>query len=190
MEAYPLQWPQGQSRTPDYMRRDAAFKTSQNAAQIGVLEEIKRLGGRNPVISTMIKVRNDGLPYAQQSRITDPGVAVYFQYKGKPMCFACDRWKTVGDNMQAIRKTIEAIRGIERWGSGEMMERAFTGFTALPPPPSVNWRDILSHPSNLIDAENNFRRLAMKWHPDAPGGTHDKMTRLNEAIEQARRELK
>jgi hypothetical protein len=31
------------------------------------------------------------------------------------MCFACDRWDSVGDNVYAITKTIKALRGIERW---------------------------------------------------------------------------
>jgi hypothetical protein len=48
------------------------------------------------------------------------------------MCFACDRWDSVADNVQAIRKTIEALRGIERWGTGDMVQRAFAGFVALP----------------------------------------------------------
>jgi len=190
IEAYPLQWPQGQPRTPEYQRRCAPFNTSQNAAQIGIMDEIKRMGGKSPIISTMIRVRNDGLPYAQQGRITDPGVAVYFTYNGKQMCFACDKWDTIGDNMQAIRKTIEALRGIARWGSGDMMERAFTGFAALPPPTASRaWWEVLGcFPDNhLADIENMYRQLAMKCHPDAPGGTHEKMAELNKAIDQARK---
>jgi len=189
MEAYPLQWPQGQPRTPDYMRRAAAFKTTQNTAQIGVLEEIRRLGGRNPVISTMIRVRNDGLPYAQQGKISDPGVAVYFQYKKKPMCFACDKWKTIGDNMQAIRKTIEALRGIERWGSGEMMERAFTGFAALPNP-EPHWSQVLDVAvgASIEEIEAGFRRMAAKYHPDREGGSSERMAQINAARDKARKE--
>lgn len=42
------------------------------------------------------------------------GVAVYFTLKGQQFCFACDHWDEIKDNMQAIHKTIEALRGIER----------------------------------------------------------------------------
>lgn len=49
------------------------------------------------------------------------------------MCFACEKWQDVYGNIYAIGKTIEALRGIERWGTGDMVEQAFTGFVALPP---------------------------------------------------------
>jgi len=52
------------------------------------------------------------------------------------MCLACDRWDKVQDNIYAIAMTIEPLRGIERWGSGSMVEQAFTGFFALPAPKS------------------------------------------------------
>ncbi len=187
-QAYPLQWPAGQPRTPQVSRQYARFDTTQDAAQRGVIAEIERLGGRDPIISTMIRVRNDGLPYAQQSRIEDPGVAVYFQYKGKQMCFACDKWIHIRDNMQAIRKTIEALRGIERWGSGDMMERAFTGFTALPNP-ELHWTEILGvkADASLDEIEYAFRRKAREVHPDT-GGTDADMARLNAARDRARKE--
>ncbi len=38
----------------------------------------------------------------------------------------------MGDNIQAIRKTIEAMRGLERWGVSDMLQRTFSGFKALP----------------------------------------------------------
>jgi hypothetical protein len=44
------------------------------------------------------------------------------------------------------------MRGIERWGGGEIMVRTFTGFTALPGPDGpepesavVYWRDVLHY---------------------------------------------
>ena len=40
----------------------------------------------------------------------------------------------IQDNIHAIRRTIEALRGIACWGTGDMMEHAFTGFEALPAP--------------------------------------------------------
>jgi hypothetical protein len=39
------------------------------------------------------------------------------------MCLACDRWDKVQDNIYAIAMTIEPLRGIERWGSGSMVEQ-------------------------------------------------------------------
>lgn len=103
--------------------------------------------GRLPVISTNIELRIDGLPYSRQRPISDHGVAVYFTRNGRQMVFACDRWDKIEHNMRAITKTIEAMRGIERWGSSDLMERAFAGFEALPAPDPW-WKALgLSHPN-------------------------------------------
>lgn len=91
-------------------------------------------GAKNAVVSTNVALRRDGLPLASAKRVDDPGVAVYFLYKGKQTCFACDRWDKVEDNIYAVAKTIDAMRGIARWGTGDMLDAAFNGFTALPPP--------------------------------------------------------
>lgn len=187
-ESYPLHWPSGQPRTDRWKRARSNFNVSQMNAQEGIFAEIKRLGGRNPIMSTNIRLRNDGLPYAQQSRIDDPGVAVYFTLKGRPMVFACDKWDQIKDNMRAIQKTIEALRGIERWGSGEMMQQAFTGFMALPPAEKEWWTILAVDRSMPLDiVEMSYKRLAMKAHPDN-GGSHEEMSKLNAAIEKARRE--
>ena len=46
---------------------------------------------------------------------------------------ACDLFKEVRLNINAIRLTIAAIRQIERCGASSLLERAFKGFAALPP---------------------------------------------------------
>ena len=145
------------------------------------------MGGRNLVISTNISLRRDGRPHVSQRKIDDPGVAIYFERKGCAVCFACDRWNTIGDNMRAIEKTIKALRGIARWGTGDMMEAAFRGFEALPAP---SWRADLGLTPNatLADAEQSYRKRARSAHPDA-GGSVEGMSRLNTAIERARQEL-
>ncbi len=183
-EAYPLQWPAGRPRSRTV--QESRFKTQFWPAVQFVLNEIRRLGASNSVISTNIELRQDGLPYANRRAPDDKGVAVYFTYRGKSMCFACDKWDKVGDNIYAVGKTIEALRGIERWGTGEMVEQAFHGFVALPSA-KTPWEVLGLQPGateSEIDAA--WRSLARVMHPDKAGGSQLAMQDLNEA----RRRLK
>ncbi|MGP8269090.1 MAG: J domain-containing protein [Terracidiphilus sp.] len=113
-----------------------------------------------------------------------------FTYKKNQMCFACDRYRTVKENLTAIGKTIEALRGMERWGASDMMERAFRGFTALAASNGRDWWDVLQvrRDASREAMEANFRLLAQDRHPDR-GGSQDAMVELNRAHEDARREL-
>lgn len=151
-------------------------------------DEISRLGGRYVILSTNIELRRDGKPYAGQKEPIDSGVAAYFERLGKQMVFACDKWDRVRDNMRAIQKTIEAIRGIERWGASDLLERALTAFEALPAPKN-HW-DILGvrRGATADEISTAFRAKAMKAHPDAGGSTAE-MAELNAARDAALREI-
>lgn len=192
-DAYPLAWPEGRPRK---QWRDAAkFDTSFARARDNIVREIHLLTGKWPdpliVISTNIALRRDGLPLASQRQPDDPGVAVYFTYKKVQRCFACDRWKKVEDNMQAICKTIEALRGVARWGTGDMLDAAFTGFTPLPAPATrQDWWDVLQcrRDSSFDVARAQYRRLASENHPDR-GGDSARMAKVNRAWDDAQREL-
>ena len=150
----------------------------------GLFQQIKLLGGTYVVLSSNVPLRNDGLPRAGQPQPQDKGVAVYFLRRGKQMVFACDRWNKVEDNLRAIEKTIDAVRGMDRWGASEMMERAFTAFEALPPPRSC-W-DILGIRPGASEEEINaaYRSKARSAHPDT-GGSQTAMAELNRAREEA-----
>lgn len=177
-EAFPLTWPMGRPRAK--YTHSSNFRTALGKAIQEVRNEVARLGGAKLIISSNLPLRRDGIPYANASQPTDRGVAVYFTYKKRPMCFACDRWTKVEDNMWAIAKTIDALRGIERWGSGEMVEQAFTGFIALPAPEQP-WQVLgLSSHATRDEVEDAYRKLAMKHHPDR-GGDPQEMARINAA---------
>ncbi|MBL8237297.1 MAG: hypothetical protein JNM66_07760 [Bryobacterales bacterium] len=79
------------------------------------MDEIRKLGGKQIVISSNLELRLDGLPRAAQRTPADQGVAVYFTLNGRSQCFPCDRWSTIEHNLWAIAKSIEALRGLERW---------------------------------------------------------------------------
>ncbi len=198
--AHPLQWPTGRPRTQYHQRESGKFDVTFARARDNIVAEVKMLcGGRwanDPltVISTNVALRRDGLPLAGQRTPEDVGVAVYFTYKKRQMSFACDRWQKIEHNMQAIAKTIEALRGIARWGTGDMLEAAFNGFMALPSPTAVRtWREVLDllHANNITfeQLRDSYRRAAASAHPDRSGGSHDAMAAVNAAYEEAKKAL-
>lgn len=193
IEAYPLTWPVGRKRSTHKSsdRFDISFARARDACAY----EVRLLGGKNLIVSSNVPLRRDGLPYADFKTPEDNGVAVYFEYKGKQMCFACDRWARTTGNMQAIAKTIEALRGIARWGTGDMMEAAFTGFAALPAPGQTThgWRQILEvdqAEARYEFVEQSYKRLRSQAHPDRPGGNGDRFAAIQKAWDMAQQELR
>lgn len=185
-EAYPLQWPTGFSRTKH--PQTARFKANFIRARDGIISEIRLLGATMPIISSNIALRKDGLPYSGMAQPNDRGVAVYFNLKDQQRVLACDRWTKVEDNLRAIELAISALRGLDRWGCSQILERAFQGFTALPAPAMPKeWWDILEcrRDSSMEAIEANYRRLAKDAHPDN-GGSNERMSLLNKAIKEAR----
>lgn len=191
IEAYPLYWPEDRNRTK--YREHSRFKTGFGAARQFLIWEIERMGGSGVIISSNVPLRNDGLPRANQPEPIDPGIAVYFKYQKKDMVFACDKYTYIRDNIYAIGKTIEAMRGIERWGSSDMMERAFRGFAALPEKAEQGWRrEFGFHADQIVtreDVQMVFRGLALKYHPDRPGGDAEKFMTVSRARDNAFKDL-
>ena len=185
-EAYPLYWPQGWERSgnPEHSR----FKTGFGAARNLLFEELVRMNARGVILSTNVPLRNDGLPRANvRPDEDDSGVAVYFQRDGKDMVFACDKFVQICDNIYAIAKTINAMRGIERWGASDMMERAFAGFKSLSAmsgegenPWMVLGLGSERGSAKADDIVRAHRLLMMTAHPDK-GGSSDQMARINVA---------
>lgn len=182
--AYPLAWPAGWPRTPAGRRTSSRFEPAGLAAEAAkAIDEIRLLGGRLPVVSTNIELRRDGLPYSGQRPPDDPGVAVYFMLDDRQQCIPCDRWSTVEENLRAIWKSIEALRGLDRWGAKSFVDAAFAGFTALPAPPAARpWHVVLGVNASATAAEIEaaYRALIRKHHPDA-GGTAEQASEINAA---------
>ena len=192
--ASPLTWPDGWKRS----KRQQASNFKKYSIAIAtdfVLEELRRMGVRrnNVIISTDLELRQDGLPYSNQRTPDDVGAAVWWSGKdGIQKVIALDKYNRIACNIYAIGKTIEAMRGIERWGSGEILERTFTGFYALPGPDHVvgrSWRDVLDYyGDDLCEAETAYRKAMMKTHPDR-GGSDEAFHEVLQAWEQAQGEL-
>ncbi len=182
MTAYPLTWPAGWPRTKRPQR--SRFSVTLDVARQELVWEIERMGGRYPLISTDVPLRRDGYPYASAKTPDDVGVAVYFERDGKQMVFACDRWDRIRDNLRAIQKTIEALRGVERWGASDMMERALSAFVALPSPIDPWGKLDIQKGSGDDEIERAYRSKAKTAHPDA-GGTAEEMVSLSAARDEA-----
>src|SRR5215217_4864013 len=189
-EAYPLTWPMGWPRTknPDYAR----FKTSFARARNELIRELDLLGATNIIISSNIELRRDGLPYANNKQPDDRGIAVYFKLAGVEQCVPCDKWLRIEDNLQAVRKTIEALRGLERWGAKEMVNAAFRGFKALPETiimgehTSRAWWEVLevSQNASVEVIKAAYKQILHKVHPDK-GGSSYAFQELQKAYKEA-----
>ena len=186
IESYPLAWPNGKPRTRWDKIERSRFEPGNRPTEVAnVHAELHRLGARNVVVSSNLRLRNDGLPYARDRAPDDQGVAVYFDYAGGQKCFACDRWRTIEENLRAIFKSIEAIRGLERWGSKSFVDAAFTGFAALPSPGAArSWWDVLGLPQGATAEEINkaYRSKAMELHRSEAGDAS--MSELNVARDE------
>lgn len=192
MEAYPLQWPSGWKRTAK--PRDSKFGKWNNRPTTArgrdeVIQELKRLTGDDRlkiIISTNLRVKLDGFPYSGQREPDDTGVAVYFKHNGDDMVIACDSFKTIGENLTGIARTIEALRGIDRWGCSELLHRAFTGFKALPEKIKYPWYEILGLPASATPEQikTAYRKKAYETHPDH-GGTTTLFDEVQKAYEEA-----
>lgn len=206
--AYPLCWPQGWKRTKPGSRTRAKFGTkstetrqradgstyqhkrsrelSINDGITRILAELKAMGIQswNVIISSDLQLRNDGLPRSNQATGNlDQGAAVYWRDGQQRRCMAIDRYDRIADNLGAIAATLAAMRAIERHGGAEILDRAFTGFVALPAPaPEDKPHQVLGVEANATrsEIEYAYKRLAAQHHPDR-GGSTEQMTRINTA---------
>jgi hypothetical protein len=182
----PLSWPPGWKRTAAQYRGDGA-KFGQVAfaeARRKLADEMRLLGARGVVLS------------CDDSDWPDPGVALYFKRNRQSLVLACDQFNNQAANCRSIGLNIYALRTLERHGGIALLDRAFAGFAALPPPPETvprDWREVLGLRADQdVDeevVERAFRARAVKAHPDA-GGSHEAMTELNAARAQALDELR
>src|SRR5690554_1946551 len=110
-QAYPLQWPEGWPRTePGKRKQDSAFQVNVGKAIDDLYEELGRLGAKNIVLSSNLTINTFHRPYTKQNKIEDPGIAVYFTLKDRPMVMARDAYADWRDNIRSLGLAVEAFR--------------------------------------------------------------------------------
>lgn len=177
----PLRWPEGRRRTTHPRR--APFRVSLAVARDALLGELFRLGGSRVVIASNARLSRAGQMTSVQPWTADPGVAVWFARKGQELVLACDAWDTIAANLRAIGKTVEAMRGMERWGADQMLDAALGGFAALPertagPDP---WALLGVQPGAGRDVVDAAYRAGLKRHHPDRGGDAEQLLALNRA---------
>jgi hypothetical protein len=192
-------FPEGYPRTPADKREWSSFTRTRMSphgykvtgtvtftdALQDLQAEIRRAGGSNLRIDQDGAADAYGVPMAGKKEPVDPGVVVYWTRRGKQYVIACDRYKTRAENLRAIAKTIEATRGIERWGA-VTAEQAYRGYEALPPPGGTSGAPPSRPPHEVLNVQQGapasvvraaFNALAKDAHPDK-GGTTERFREL------------
>lgn len=189
---YPLAWPESIPRSKT--REAGRFKTTLSAAMKNVQDALRLFGSdssrpvRNVVISSNVTLGAE--------RPADPGVAIWFEWDGMPVCIPVDRYQTVAANLQAIFHIIEARRVELRHGTLALVRATFQGFKALPPAPGKRpWRVVMDFVGrggisiSAAEIDSRFKALSKQRHPDMPGGSVEAMSELNAARDEALREV-
>jgi len=137
------------------------------------------MDAENVVLSTNVRTRQDGLPYANFAQPDDPGVAVYFSLDGEPRAIACDAWEKVEENVRAVGRTLENLRGNDRYRCSEIRKRTFSGFKQLPEngtePDLQRAYEVLGiePPVTYEEAEQAYTERVKDAHPDRGGSTEE-----------------
>lgn len=194
VDKFPLYWPEGWPRTKKRWLT-YRYKVPFGKARDELVSALKRLGAAEIVVSTNIPIRGDGLPKAGIEP-GDPGVAVYWMEGKAKRVIACDAWTKVRDNLRAVGLAVEGLCAVKRSGATQVLDRAFTGFTALAAenPKGRPWRMVFGWSADSIswteyDVKQRFKELLLERHPDR-GGSAEATHELTRARDEALAELR
>lgn len=187
IESYPLSWPDSWPRNKKPVRSRFGTwnkKPSIYESTYKLKEELRLMGAKDLIISSNLRLKKDGDPYSNQREPEDCGIAIYFKIKDEAMVIACDTFDKCGCNIWGIAKSVEAMRGIERWGCSEILRKAFTGFKALPEKSVVSdtaWYNVLDVPANA-----DFKTAKLAFMSKARNYKGEPPLHLVEAYNQAK----
>lgn len=200
--------------TPKTQRKHGNFRTSYTRTLDKLQYELEKIGATEILFECSFhanQIRLDGWPKANQSPEYN-GIAVSFNHPEVGRVeYVTDRYFLWQDNLHAIALTLEALRGVERWGvvaSGQQ----YTGFKAITSGNGEGKRGAASWIARLVageplsgdvsngasvklyrdvlleeaSAENESKRSIIKAarkkaHPDT-GGSHELYQLLTEKL--------
>jgi len=176
-------WPHKDSR-----RRYGQFRMTFDQSLTLVRREAGLLGvdDDDPLVLRLVceprHVRKDGM-LRQDAWIGHPGVILHLDTADGPLEFATDRYEAWRDNVHAIGLSLQALRGVDRWGVTHGAQ--YAGFRALPagtgaagnPQQAIRWmhdrlRDLGVYES-MTSPGLIYRELAKRLHPDRGGSAED-----------------
>ena len=174
----PLEWPLEWPRTKAENRKTSAYKVRFESAYRYLMNELEHISDNKiAYITSDMRINAKKVPFADQSKNIDPGIAVYFEYKKEKFVLACDKWKTSRENMRALTLTISALRQLERTGVSELLNKAMTGFKQLPSNienQKAPWYLVLEvgQHATFEEVERAYKRMRQISHPDKGGNKH------------------
>lgn len=185
----PLQWLPQQQRTKIPKRSNFGNHSAYKSG-LELEKELKLLNAKNVVLSSDLQTKQDGTLCARQYN-EDAGIVIYFELKGEPKAMACDKWNKPEHNIWALKLSISAIRGLERWGGSEFLDGLFQGFKALPSPENstIMNEQYFSDVTNLDHLKLKFNRLAKELHPDTEDGNSEKFQEMMKQYKQLKNNL-
>lgn len=204
-------WPAGMKRRSSWEQAGDQFKSRFSDTLDRLEYELGKIYAEQVIIRLAVDARN--LTNSGRLKNTDQslgysGVILNFvrvtsygaNRREVPHEFANDHYRQWKANLHGIALTLEALRGINRWGCAQR-EQQYTGFAALPPgdgmpPPQELWTpqkaaDLLARHSGFtagaILSDPEVRSIAHKRavqanHPDRAGGDHEEMLRITKAV--------
>jgi len=169
----PLQWLPQQPRTKNPKRANFGNHSVYKAV-LQLQKELLLLKAKNIILSSNLQTKIDGTLCVRQY-CDDPSIVIYFELKGEKKAMACDKWDKPEHNIWALKLSISAIRGLERWGGSEFLDGLFTGFQALPAPGEcINVKmQYFSDVDNLEYLKLKYNKLLKELHPDMGGDSEE-----------------
>lgn len=177
----PLVWPKGQPRTEKPIRSQFADPSVPKALK-KLDHELTLMGALSMRISADLPIGRSGQYLTAWNRHDDHGVVVSWTLKsGATYTLANDNFDNPSDNLWGIALSIEAMRGLKRWGGDRLVEMAFSGAKSLPQHGSSSGPFDDLNTKKEIDAR--YYELAKTYHSDH-GGTDEMMAELNSKRQQ------